>query len=123
MVICLRKSDKSGWVFLDVAVALSLLLIGILPLAYSFSRETKLCRIYYWQAVATEIVDGEFESLRSGEWKKYEAGIHSLPINAAAATNLPPGNFTLTVQTNLLRLEWIPVKSHQGGKIVREIAL
>lgn len=118
-----KERGRQAWLSLDLGIAISLLLIALLPLAFSFSYEQKLCRIYYFQAVAMEIVDGEFEILRAGAWKEQPLGTHEYEVKAGAATNLPPGKFLLTIEDRWLRLEWRAEKRGKGGRVVREGAI
>ena len=104
-----------------VAVAL---LVGVLfPLAYSFATERRLARSYYQRAVAMEIVDGEMEALLAGQWRAFSPGTHDYPVQAGAATNLPPGRFTLTIEPGKLRLRWQPALRDRGGPVTREAIL
>lgn len=122
MVIRPRKR-RGGWLSVDMVVAMGLLLIVVLPLAYSFAHERRLARIYYWQAISMEIVDGEFETLRAGAWREYAPGTHPYPVQARAAANLPPGEFRVTRAADFIRLEWVPSRRHSGTRIVREVPL
>ena len=63
-----------------------------------------------------EIVDGEMEILQAGEWKTFPEGAQPYVTQAAARTNLPAGNLTLTKKEETLRLEW----KSKGLKVVRE---
>ena len=81
-----------------------------------------MARRYYHRAVAMELVDGEFEILQAGEWRAFQPGIHDYAPRGHTATNLPPGRFLLTLQTNHLRLEWQPEKE-RGGPVIREANL
>jgi hypothetical protein len=100
---------------------MSLLLVALIPLGFSFFKEQQLCRIYYFRAIATQIVDGEMEVLAAGGWRSQVEGSRVYQVQAEAAKNLPPGKFVLTRGTNQIRLEWIPDKSRQGGRVVREV--
>ena len=104
----------------ELMVAVALLLGVFLPLAYSFISERRLARAYYNRAVAMEIVDGEMEALVAGEWRAFQPGTHDYKVHSAAATNLPPGRFSLTVQPNKLRLRWQPAIKDAGGSVTRE---
>jgi hypothetical protein len=95
----------------------------VLPLAYSIAAERRYSRAVYQRAVAMEIVDGEMEVLLAGEWRAFTPGTHPYPVKAGALTNLPPGEFTLTLATNKIRLEWKPSMTRRGGSIVREAVL
>jgi len=105
---------------LELAVAMAILVVAVLPLAFMFAREGKLLRTYYRDAVAMQILDGEMEVLAAGEWRRFAEGQHTLNINARAATNLPPGKFVLTREAKTLRLEWRP---EQGRAMRREVML
>ena len=115
-----RIKKSSGWFMLDMGIAISLILFAVFPLAYSFSYEQKSCRGYYFRAVATEIVDGEFERLMAGEWKKYAEGEQEILVKENALRNLPPGKFILTRQGTNLKIEWKPAKKGKGGSVARE---
>jgi hypothetical protein len=114
---------ERGMLTTELVVAMSILLLAMFPMAYSFVREQQLCRSLYYRAVAMEIVDGEMESLVAGEWRAFKEGPQSYTVRADAAKNLPPGGFLLTLAEKRLRLEWLPKKSRSGGKVVREAEL
>lgn len=117
-----RRRER-GALMTECIVALAILATVMLPLSYSFLQESKLCRAYYHRAVALEIIDGEMEVIVAGEWKSFLQGRQRYPIRAQAATNLPPGEFALTLTGNTARLEWIPAKRSSGGTVVRETKL
>src|SRR5581483_8076670 len=94
---------------------------ALLPVAFSIASEQKLAQIHYQRAIAMEIVDGEMETLAAGDWRGFTAGVHDYPVNAAAATNLPPGKFLLTVSPQSIRLEWRP-EAGKHGPVAREVA-
>jgi hypothetical protein len=107
----------------ELLVAMAILAGMIIPIAYSFASERRLAMSLYQRAVAMEIVDGELEALAAGHWRSFSPGTHEYPVHAAAATNLPPGQFILTLQTNFVRLEWRPTIKHHGGSVARETRL
>jgi len=115
-----RFARQRGSLMAELLVATAILVIALMPMAYSFDKENRLARAYYNRAVAMEIVDGEMEVLLAGEWRAFSPGTHAYPAKAAALTNLPPGNFTLTVEPNKIRLEWQPSVKRQGGGVMRE---
>jgi hypothetical protein len=90
----------------ELVVAIAILAIAVLPLAYSLSAELKLARDFYQHAVAASLVDGEFEVLAAGAWRDHPQGSHSYIVRAASRTNLPPGEFVLTISGQNVRLEW-----------------
>ena len=107
----------------ELLVALAILIGVLLPVAYSFVYERRLARSYYQRAVAIELVDGEMEALLAGEWRTFPAGTHDYHVRAGAATNLPPGRFTLSVQPPNLRLRWQPALKDHGGPVTRQATL
>jgi hypothetical protein len=114
---------QRGGMMVELLVAIALLVGVMLPIAFSIASEQRLARAYYQRAVAMEIVDGEMEALAAGEWRAFTPGVHRYPVRAAAATNLPPGEFRLMVATNKVRLEWQPAVKQRGGPVVREVVV
>jgi hypothetical protein len=105
---------------IEMMVAMAILVIILLPVAYSLASEQRYARALYQRAIAMEIVDGELEVLAAGAWRSCSNGVSEYPVRAAAATNLPPGKFWVTLVPGRVRLEWRPeVKAH-GGAVVRE---
>ncbi len=123
MSISNRPARKRGALMIELLVAMALLVGALLPLAYSIASERRLARASYQRAVAMEIVDGELEVLAAGPWKTFSPGTHTYSVHANAATNLPPGEFLLLVETGKLRLEWKPAVNAHGGKVAREVVL
>jgi hypothetical protein len=107
----------------EMLVAIAMLMVVLVPVAYSFDAEKRAARATYNHAIAMEIVDGEMEVLLAGEWRAFTPGTHPYAVKAGALTNLPPGDFTLTLTTNKVRLEWKPSTTRRGGPISREAAL
>lgn len=105
---------------IELMAALALLLAALLPLAYSVAAEKRLARSLYHRAVALAIVDGEAEILAAGHARTFAPGSHPYTVTAASATNLPPGQFQLTISADRFRLEWRPTGKHRGGPVVRE---
>ncbi|MCX6913343.1 MAG: prepilin-type N-terminal cleavage/methylation domain-containing protein [Verrucomicrobia bacterium] len=117
------KRYQSGFLMVELLVALALVVAVLLPFAYSFAAERRLALASYQRAVAMEIVDGEMEVLAAGEWRAFPPGTHDYHIQAGAATNLPPGRFMLTVQPGKVRLHWQPDRKDHGGPVTREAIL
>ncbi len=111
---------QRGWMMAELLVATAILMGALLPIAYSFDKEKQLARVYYDRSIAMEIVDGEMEVLLAGEWRAFGPGTHAYPVKAGAVTNLPPGQFTLTLDGNKIRLEWQPALKRYGGPVARE---
>lgn len=118
-----RSCRREGALLTEAVVSLALLVLVMLPLAFAFMQETRSCRAAYFRAVALELVDGEMEALAAGEWRAFRSGRQTYPVLAAARTNLPPGEFALTLEGGRARLEWTPRKHGAGGPVVREITL
>ena len=112
-----------GFLMVDLAVAMSILALAIVPLGFTFARERQVLRAAYFRSVADEIVDGEMEILAAGAWKDFPDGSQNYPVRARAAASLPPGHFQLTKNGNHLRLEWSPDAKHGIGEVVREITV
>jgi hypothetical protein len=117
------RARHRGSLMLELLVAMVLLSVALLPLAYATFSEYKLARAYYQRAVALELVDGEIEVLAAGEWRSFPVGIHDYPIRASAATNLPPGRLVLTVQPPKVRLDWQPAAKGRSGPVTREVSV
>ena len=113
-------SRQRGDLLVEVAVGIAILIGVLLPLSLSMVKDQKLCRAYYYRAVAMEIVDGEMEILAAGEWRSFKSGSQTYPVQAGAAKNLPPGRFVLTREGRLIRLEWMPEKKRGIGPVWRE---
>lgn len=122
MKIRARRNRRSGFLEVDLAVALVVLSMAIVPLGFAFMQERAALRAEYCRAVADEIVDGEMEILAAGDWKNLPDGTRAYTVHSRAAANLPAGRFELSKGGNHLRLEWLP-DGHPGGAIAREITL
>jgi hypothetical protein len=101
-------------------IALGILVTVMIPLTFAFTQEMKLCRAYYYRGVAMELVDGEMEVLTAGEWRALQPGRQRYAVRGASATNLPAGEFILTLGEGKARLEWIPKAHGFGGNVSRE---
>ena len=115
-----RIARQHGALMADLLVATTILLVALMPVAYSFTSEKRVALSYYHRALAMEIVDGEMETLAAGGWRAFPPGTHEYSTHAGAATNLPPGQFLLTIETNKVRLAWQPSIKHYGGPVARE---
>jgi hypothetical protein len=111
---------ERGSMLAELIVAIGIVAVTVLPLAYSVSHEHQFLRGCYNRAVAMEIVDGEMEVLAAGEWHAFKEGTQPYPVQAGSLTNLWPGQFQLTVTGKRLRLEWLPEDKDRGGKVARE---
>jgi len=111
---------RRGALITEVVIAMGILTFAMLPLAFSIVREQKLTRAYFNRAIVMEIIDGEMEALMAGEWRVFRPGAQSYAVRAEAVRSLPPGKFVLTLDSDRVRLEWLPEKPGKGGKVVRE---
>ncbi len=112
---------ESGMLMADLFVAMAIFALAIMPVAFSYVRETRLLRAEYFRGAAMEIVDGEMEILAAGEWRNLPDGSQPYAVHAGAAANLPPGRFQLTKTGNHLRLEWASDRRQGIGAVVREV--
>jgi hypothetical protein len=115
-----RTAGQRGALMTELIIAIALLVAAVLPLAYSWVKDADAVRLSYWRAVAMELVDGELEVLANGEWRNFSPGAHSYPVTANAATNLPPGQFTLTIHDRHVRLQWKSDRPRGIGPVERE---
>ena len=117
-----RAGRKSGRAFAatELLVAITLLLVAVLPLAYAFTSDARLLRAGYQRAIAMELVDGELEVLVAGGHRAFTNGTQDYALHGAAATNLPAGRCRLTLTTNLIRLEWKSDQPRGVGAVIRE---
>ena len=115
-----QRARQRGALMAEVAVGIAILVTALLPVSLLMVKDQKLCRAYYYRAVAMEIVDGEMEILAAGEWRAFKTGSQTYPVRAGAAKNLPPGRFILTRESQLIRLEWVPEKKRGVGPVLRE---
>jgi hypothetical protein len=118
-----KFSRENGFFEVDVAVALVILALAILPLGFAFMQEQKAIRVDYLRAVANEIVDGEMEILAAGDWKNFPDGSQAYKVHSHAAAGLPAGHFELTKTGKYLRLEWSPEGRTGIGVVSREVNL
>ncbi len=112
-----------GFLTTELVMAMAILVLAMIPLSYAVLHERKLGRALYYRAVAMEIVDGEMEVLRAGNWRRFAEGSHPYATRAESARNLPPGKFVLTREAKRLRLEWMPDKRGKGAPMAREVTL
>jgi hypothetical protein len=111
---------ERGMAMVEMLVAMGILIFVMIPISLSFIGERKEYGIYYHRAIALEVVDGEMEILRAGQWRDFKEGTQSYSVQNPAATNLPPGSFVLTRQDRHLHLQWLPAAKNQGGIVTRE---
>ena len=118
-----RKGSRSrrGFLMVDLVVAMTILMVTIMPLGFAFARERRALRAEYFRAAADEIVDGETEILAAGDWKNFPDGAQAYTVHSRAAANLPAGHFQLTKTGNHLRLEWTPDQREGIGAVAREV--
>jgi hypothetical protein len=117
-----RRRER-GMLMTELVIAVGILGLIMIPLSVAVLEEIRMCRVYYNDAVAMEIVDGEMEILAAGEWRAFREGEHTYPVKAGALTNLPPGRFVLTRTPKVVRLEWRPEKPGHGRAMLREVKL
>jgi hypothetical protein len=114
---------ERGMAMVEMLVAMGILIFVMIPISLSFIGERREFGVYYHRAIALEVVDGEMEILRAGEWRAFKEGTQSYNVQSSAVTNLPPGRFVLTRQDRHLRLQWLPAAKNQGGIVTRETDL
>ena len=123
MVIRQQNARSGGWLVAELMFALSVIIIAMIPLSFSFRAEQRMVRAHYNQVVAMEIIDGEMELLHAGAWRSFLEGEQNYKVTARSATNLPPGGFFLMRTGSVMRLEWRPAKKGRGGIVARQIEI
>jgi hypothetical protein len=116
-----RQVRRAAFLTTELVIAMGILLVAVIPMGYAFFQERQMTRALYNRAVAMEIVDGEIEVLRAGDWRSLPQGSKPYEVRAESATNLPPGRFVITREGRRLRLEWLPADRNRGGRILREL--
>lgn len=106
----------------DMSIALTILFIAVLPLAYSFASDAKAIRRSYERAIAMELLDGKMEVLAAGAWKNHPPGTNEIELTGNAAANLTTDRALLILQPGRIRLEWRPANRNCTG-IIREAKL
>lgn len=114
---------RRGFASIDLFLAMAIFLVGFFSIAYLSTREMKLARAYYYDAIAMSLVDGELEVLAAGAWRELPAGESVFRSKAPTMDSLPPGRFLATRTDAVIRLEWIPANRGNGRHIVREFTL
>jgi hypothetical protein len=117
------KTHQQGMALVEMLVAMGILVLVMIPISFSYLGEHREFGIYFHRAIALEVVDGEMEILRAGEWRAFKEGTQVYTVKNPSATNLPPGRFVLTRQDRHLRLQWLPAAKNEGGMITRETDL
>lgn len=112
--------SRHGFLEVDMLVAIALLLVALLPLAYSFVSDQRAARIAYERAVAMELIDGEMEMLVAGAWRNYPTGTNDFLLTGNATINLSTSRALLIIEPGLIRLEWRTAKRRSPG-IIREV--
>ena len=107
----------------ELAVAITILVIIVLPLSFATHHEQKLLRAYFYRAVAMEIVDGEMEILAAGGWSAIAEGAGEYRPRAQTQGNLPAGKFIVTRRRDSLSLQWVPARRGFGGPVTRNLLL
>jgi hypothetical protein len=122
-LFCRSRSNRRGFLQIDLIAALAILGIAMVPLGFAFVRERQVLKIDYCHSVADEIVDGEMEVLAAGAGRDFPDGSQIYTVHSKAAAGLPPGHFQLTKNGNHLRLAWLPDEKHGLGAIIRETTM
>lgn len=115
-----RISDKA-FLNMELAVALSIFVIVMIPMGFTVFRDQELMRAYQTRAAIMEIIDGELEVLAAGYWREFPEGSQTYEVKAESEKALHQGQFTLIKNGRHLRLEWIPQKKRRGGILFREV--
>ncbi len=118
-------TKKQNFMMYEAIVAISVLSIALIPLAYNIKAETKMLSALYYRSVAEQIIDGHIKLLSSGEWIKYKEGDQKYHINNKAFNQIPKGDVILRIvslKDNKIKiiLEWESIKKQGIGRIYKE---
>lgn len=123
MVISKTNSQgERGMLEVDMTIAITILFLAVLPLAYSFGSDAKAMRRNYERAIAMELLDGKMEMLAAGAWRNHPPGTNEIRLTGNAAINLTTNRALLIIQPDRIRLEWRPANRTSLG-ITRELKL
>ncbi len=95
----LVRQSKKVFSMVELVVALGIIGIALLPLAYGFRLEGKSMQALYYRSVAEQILDGQREILAAGAWRKYQIGANRFEIRNKAFDNLPEGDLKLELSS------------------------
>ena len=116
-----RAAKRLAFVQLDVALAVSILLLVFIPFSVTSSSKLDLARRQHF--VALQMIDGELDVLMAGERQKFSPGEHKITPPGEAVKTLPVGEFILTVEEKQLTVAWVPEKEAKWGRVEREVIL
>lgn len=112
-----RGRPQAGSFVIDATVAMTLLVLVVIPFALGYINSEKQMRQAYHRAVALEVVDAEAEILAAGLLRQFPEGESNYPVQRGAAMHLPPGSFRLERTGTRGTLEWRAQKSMPGGSV------
>ena len=118
-----RSMRCLAFIQLDIALAIVILGLIFIPLSVTSSAKLDLARRHHFKAVALNLIDGEIDVLLAGEIKKYKPGESLITPPGEAVGSLPKGEFILTLNDKIFKLEWVPEKSTKWGRVQREVNL
>lgn len=120
MKTCRGNRSRAGGLLPDLAVALLLLTVALLPLAYSFASQRRLLQAEMDRAAVVQLVDGELELLLAGPWKNLPDGSSTIVLRTNGMARAVAGTCVVMKQGRALKIEWTP-QAHSGvGRVVRE---
>lgn len=114
------NSSRSGGLLPDLAVALLLLTVALLPLAYSFASQRRLLQAEMDRAAVVQLVDGELELLLAGPWKKLPEGSSPVTLRTNGMARVVSGDCVVSKRGRALKIEWTPAPHSGVGRVVRE---
>lgn len=118
-----NRTSRRAFLATDAIVAMGILTLVALPLAYSFLQAPRRVAADYQRAVVLELVDGEAEVLAAGAGRMVPDGSHPWTLTGDSVTNLPAGRFLFVRDGAQGRLEWRPDHSRDGRPVVRAFAI
>lgn len=114
-----RAGRCLGFLEADLVIALALLLVAVLPLAYAFRADFKALRFANERAAALSLVDGQMELLMAGGARTLAQGTNVITLTGAAVANLSTNRALVIREGGRIRLEWRPAGRSSAG-VIRE---
>jgi hypothetical protein len=123
MTKILHDHNNRGSALLEISIAFVLFGLVSIGCWTMLIRGSTLLRSHCQRSIVSQILDGEMEMLKAGEWRAFPPGVHIYPVDCFSASSLPDGAFTLRRDDRKLVLEWKAVSAHVKMQVRREMNL
>ena len=117
------RRARRGMLEMDLAAALALLALVIVPIGFAIQHERRFLHAEYARSAVAELVDGEAEILAAGAARPYPDGTQPYPVAGPTVMALPPGHFQLTKHGRQASLAWLPDAQSGVSTVTREFTV